>query len=103
MRHAIIIATIALLAFGCKKNEPTKYAIRFEIKGKSSYTYQFGSVNKSGSTLSSATINEVAVVGNLIKCVATADSSKRVEVEYYRDNVMKVAQNANVAEVKEQL
>lgn len=104
IRNAIAKAVILLMlfSFGCKKKE-TEYAILFEVKGKSSYVYQVGSVNRSGSTASSVTINEVAHDGDYVKCVATGDSSKIVKLEYYRDGVLRVGQNANVAEAKEQL
>lgn len=99
----IVALMLIMFSFGCKKNQATVYPVRFEINGKCSYSYQVGSVKKTGSTASSVTLNENAKDGDYVHCVATADSSKLVKLEYYRENRYIAGQNANVAEVKEQL
>lgn len=95
-----IIATLC----SCKK-KPEDIKIRFEITGKSSYTYKVGPVSKSGVVSTSFVINEIAHSGDYIECHSVVDTSNHfgVELDYYRNDRSMWNQYGKDVIAKEQL
>lgn len=98
------LALFAAISLGCKK-KPEDIKIRFEITGKSSYTYKVGPISKSGVVSTSFVINEIAHAGDYIECHSVVDTSNHfgVELDYYRNDRSMWNQYGKDVIAKEQL
>ncbi len=103
MKKVILIGLTIVALSSCKKQETQDYKIKFDIIGKSSYSYQVGSVKKSGHCNGYTEVTETAHNGDLIDCTAKSDTIYSIKLEYYRDGREIVGKNEVNPEVKEQL